>query len=671
MATESRGDTPLPGGLYFLLPKRRCRRVSTALHLIVLAAFAGAPLLAQDQPVTASAPSSLDDLLSQKVSAAAKYEQTVHDAAASVTIVTAQEIETFGFATLAELLSSVRGFYVSYDRNYDYVGTRGFSRPTDYNDRVLLLVDGHAINENTYGEAPIGNDFALPLSAVERVEIVRGPGSALYGTYAMLAVINVITKTGATLDGLVASASLGSFGRREAEITGGKRFASGLDLTGSARYLTVDGQDLAYAEYADQGGVARNLDYGRAFAALASARLGSTTLRVGGSWGEKGIPTASFGMIFGDPRARTIDEREWVDLSHEFQLSYDKALTVRASYDRYRYDGNYPFVDGLLTDHTRGIWAGGEARLLWDLSSGNRLTLGAEYRYNLRSTYSWESAGVPQFTADVHSSVASVYAQDEAQLFRNVSLTLGLRYDHFSTSGDALVPRAGVVWSHSKHGTLKVLYGEAFRAPSTYEALYPAQGPASRPLTSERIRTLELNVEQRLTPWLQATFSAYHYAMKDLIDQFLDEAGEVRYRNHGSASANGAELQLDTRLPGGVRATVSYALQTARDEDDALLSNSPRNVFKAMASIDLFEAMTAGARFRCESPRLTVYGTASPSFCLGDLNLSSKPLFGFSFSLAIRNILDRRYATPGGIEHLQPTIEQDGRTFVGRLSWTF
>jgi iron complex outermembrane receptor protein len=654
------------------------------LWVIAVAVIAGSSLLADEPPAggNAKAPS-LDDLLSQKVSASAKYEQTVRDAAASVTIVTAQEIETFGFTTLAELLSSVRSFYVSYDRNYDYVGTRGFSRPTDYNDRILLLLDGHAINENTYGQAPIGTDFALPLSSVERVEIVRGPGSALYGTYAMLAVINVITKSGGALDGLRASAALGSFGRKEAELTGGKRFASGLDVVGSARYLKVDGQDLFYPEYADEGGVARGLDHDEAFAALVSARLGSSSLRAGASWREKGIPTGAYETIFGDQRAGTIDEREWVDLSHEFPISYDKALTVRAYYDWYRYDGTYPYDDGLLTDHTRGAWAGGEARLTWDLSSGNRLTLGSEYRYNFRSTYSFETAGVPQYDADIHSSITSAYAQDEVQLLRHLSLTLGLRYDHFSTSGSAVTPRVGIVYSYSQQGTLKLLYGEAFRAPSTYEALFQAPADAANPsLTNERIRTYELNVEQRLTPWLHGTVSAYHYEMKDLIDPFLDSEGNILYRNHGTATANGMEVQLDTRLPGGLRATVSYALQAARDEDaageadlfgaeNAPLSNSPRNVLKAMVSGELFGAVTAGARFRCESPRLTVYGTESPSYCVTDLNLTSKPLSGFSLSLAIRNLLDRRYATPGGVEHRQPAIEQDGRSFVGRVSWSF
>ena len=98
---------------------------------MVAAALAGSPLLAEEKEAGGDPKAAtLDELLSQKVSSAAKYEQTVREAAASVTIVTAQEIETFGFATLAELLSSVRSFYVSYDRNYDYVGTRGL-QPSD------------------------------------------------------------------------------------------------------------------------------------------------------------------------------------------------------------------------------------------------------------------------------------------------------------------------------------------------------------------------------------------------------------------------------------------------------------------------------------------------------------------------------------------------------------
>ena len=74
------------------------------------------------------------------------------------------------------MLRSVRGFYTTYDRNYSYVGIRGFARPGDYNTRVLLLVDGHRLNDGIYDMAPIGTDFPIDVSLIERVEVIRGPG---------------------------------------------------------------------------------------------------------------------------------------------------------------------------------------------------------------------------------------------------------------------------------------------------------------------------------------------------------------------------------------------------------------------------------------------------------------------------------------------------------------
>ena len=128
---------------------------------------------------------------------AARHLQRTTEAPASVTVITASDIETFGWRTLADVLKSVRGFHMTYDRNYSYVGVRAFGRPTDYNNRVLVLVDGHRLNDSIYDGALLGTEFPVDLALVDRVEVIRGPGSALYGTSAFLAVVNVITKKGA------------------------------------------------------------------------------------------------------------------------------------------------------------------------------------------------------------------------------------------------------------------------------------------------------------------------------------------------------------------------------------------------------------------------------------------------------------------------------------------
>ena len=146
------------------------------------------PVTAQDattsrQPVSEM---SMQDLMSvEVVSTASKFPQAIREAPASITVVTAEEIRRFGYRTLGDVLRSVRGFYTTYDRNYAYVGMRGFARPGDYNTRVLLLVDGHRLNDDIFDQAPIGTDFPIDLSLVERVEVIRGPASSLYGTNAL------------------------------------------------------------------------------------------------------------------------------------------------------------------------------------------------------------------------------------------------------------------------------------------------------------------------------------------------------------------------------------------------------------------------------------------------------------------------------------------------------
>jgi outer membrane receptor for ferrienterochelin and colicins len=102
---------------------------------------------------------SLEDLMTLdggQVFGASERLQPVMEAPASVSFITAQEIERYGYRTLAEILRGVRGMYVTNDRNFSFMGTRGFGNPGDYNSRILLLVNGHRVNDNIFGQAEIG-----------------------------------------------------------------------------------------------------------------------------------------------------------------------------------------------------------------------------------------------------------------------------------------------------------------------------------------------------------------------------------------------------------------------------------------------------------------------------------------------------------------------------------
>jgi len=162
----------------------------------------------------------IEDLMRTEVGTvygASKFQQKVTDAPASVTIVTAEEIRKYGYRTLAEVLRSVPGLFVDYDRNYSYVGLRGFSRPGDYSSGILLLIDGHRTNDNVYDSPNFGTEFILDVSLIKRVEVIRGPASVLYGSNAFFGVINVITKRGRDARGAEISVDTGSLGTYRAE----------------------------------------------------------------------------------------------------------------------------------------------------------------------------------------------------------------------------------------------------------------------------------------------------------------------------------------------------------------------------------------------------------------------------------------------------------------------
>ena len=160
--------------------------------------------MTSDASATTQAPKSTDlaemsleqlmDIPVLTVVTASKREQTTTQAPAQASVVTADDIRKYGYRTLADILRSAPGFYITYDRSYGFIGVRGFGRPGDYGGRVLLLVDGHRMNDPLYDTVAVVNDFIVDVDLIERVEIIRGPGSALYGNNAFFAVVNVITK---------------------------------------------------------------------------------------------------------------------------------------------------------------------------------------------------------------------------------------------------------------------------------------------------------------------------------------------------------------------------------------------------------------------------------------------------------------------------------------------
>ena len=620
---------------------------------------------------------SLDSLLSIPVSTAAKHQQSAQVAPASVTVITAEDIAEYGYTTLAEALNSVHGFYLSYDRNYVYLGVRGFSRPTDYNNRILLMLNGHVMNENVYESALIGTDFPIAMNAIERIEIVRGPGSALYGTNAVFAMINVITRTGQELEGIKAAGSAGSNGWYEGSGTVGLSFGPTSYGSLAVRAGSYAGSDLFYPEFLDspEGGIARGRDWDRYGSVLANATIGQVTLSGFFSSRQKSVPTASFETLF-NAKETTLDQRSYVEGRYATLPGEKTQFTARAYFDQYNYSGIYEYADGEEPDASTGVWVGGETQMTWDMFPTNRIIAGVEYQHHFQSDYRLWTINEILFAGDFPFHVGSAYLQDEWQATRALSLLASVRKDIYSRAGSTIAPRFAIVYTPATTTSLKLLYAEAFRVPNTYELYYqdPQLGYLpSKALSSEFVRSVEFVVESRISDQLHVSASAFQYRLSDLIDLTVNpEDSTYIFQNASAVNSRGVEVQVNGDFAPAGHGYLSYTYADAEsDQGDSHLTNSPMHVFRAGFEGTIVNRLSAACEIQAESRRVTVQGNYTPSF--GLLNFTVRyatPIPGLNARLRCTNVLDAQYAYPGGYEHLQNAIDQDGRRFLFTLFYS-
>src|ERR1035438_5674346 len=283
---------------------------------------------AGQEPIPDLSEATLEQLGNVKVYSASKHLQAASDAPSSVTVVTADEIQKYGYRTLADILKTIPGFFVTNDRDYSSVGVRGLARPGDYNTRILLLVDGHRLNDNVYDEAMVGTEFPINIDLIQRVEVIRGPVSSLFGSNALFGVINIITKRGRDIDGLELSAEAASFNTYSGTVTYGRKLRQLEFLISSTFYGSQGHNSLFFPEFntpETNYGIARHADDDQVGSALATISFRDFTLQAVYGTREKGIPTAPYGTIFNNSGTRTTDSNSYIDLryQHSFGNSWD------------------------------------------------------------------------------------------------------------------------------------------------------------------------------------------------------------------------------------------------------------------------------------------------------------------------------------------------------------
>ena len=624
---------------------------------------------------------SIEDLAKTKVFSASRHLEDPRHAPSAVTIITSEEIARYGWRTLGDVLNSVRGFYTSYDRDYAYLGVRGIQRPGDYNSRILLMINGHRLNDNVYDSALIGTEFPLDLDLIDHIEIVRGPSSSLFGTNAIFGVINVITKRPTNGAAIEASGDASSFLSRTGRLTGSYEKGKLSALLSGSMYRSDGQSDIFFPEFvATNGGIAHDLDGDRYDHAFADLQYGG--LRVQSLFGTrtKDIPTAPDGANFDAPAAGT-DTRGYVEVGFHRSLSAVTDLDVRTYYDWYDFNGFGTFGGNGSPDTftaavpARADWVGTEANIGHQIGR-QRITVGADYEYSILVNQKVFVLGQPPILDTSQSPwLAAAYAESELNLVPKLTIHAGGRLDWFDAYGASLSPRIALVYQLNPRTALKYIFAEAFRAPNAYEAFY-ADGASivapTKSLTPEHIRSQEVVWERSLKPWLAMTADAFYNNLTNLIDEVPDPAsGLNHFVNIGRDRGRGVEFELEAKRESGWSARASY---TFSDADNLLqrvgLANSPPSTVKLHGTIPVSRRAFAGLELLYTDAQKTYQGAQVPSSFLTNLTLSTKPLWGgWGFSASCYNTFNQRWYAPPGPELRQADILQDGRTFRFKISY--
>lgn len=626
---------------------------------------------------------SIEDLARVTLSTASRHLDDPRKTPAAITVITGDEITRYGWRTLADLLRSVTGIYTAYDRTYTYVGVRGFLQSGDYNARILLLVDGHRINENIFDSGLIGTEFPLDLSLIDHVEVLRGPGSSLYGTNAELAVVNVITRHPDRGTSIQVASEADSFEGRVGELSGSFRAGDANILASGSLYRANGAAHLYFPDYAapqTNNGIANNLDGDRYDHLFAVLRSGS--FRMEGLFGrrDKIIPNASYGTAFGDPRNRDIDTRAYFDASYSRDVGPDAQLDIRAYYDAYRYWGEFPYSQPDSTQNIVQInsaaadWAGIEAVIGRRLGS-HRVVGGVGSEYNFRLNQQNYYAGQAPFLNDnQRKTLVSVFGEAEVSPHPKFSLNIGGRLDWYSSFGAQLSPRVAGMYLPTRRTSVKYIFSSAFRAPDPYDQFYVDDIDITAPgknLVPEHVQSQNVLVDHAFTNWFHVAANGFQTHLYKVIEEKVDSTtGSTHFANGGGDRGRGLEIEEQIRGESGWSARSSFTwMQTKDGITHQTVMNSPSTLFKLNGTAPITSRGMLGIELLHSGSQPNYVGVLIPSSLLTNTTLSTRSFHNWQLSATCYNLFDRTWSTPTGPEVAPAATVQDGRTFRFKIAY--
>ncbi|MHB8880964.1 MAG: TonB-dependent receptor plug domain-containing protein [Thermodesulfovibrionales bacterium] len=629
-------------------------------------------------------------------------------APAIATVITDREIYNMGARTLMDVLKLVPGMGIAItDQGFFRLEVRG--TVTGQSEKVLIMIDGHGLNRNIAGSSfPFFLDY-LSLDTIKKIEIVRGPGSALYGTNAFVAVINIITKSAEDMEGAHLSVSGGSFDTRKYSFLAGKTFRNGLKISAGIDYMKTDGPDLRITRDRLSGTpfttAPGNADT-RFEGAGINYEVSYRNLTYRGQYlaNDRG---AYLGLGFALTNFNSIKSYNfWQELSYSHSFTEKFSSKIKLYYDYFNQDWLVKvFPNGFAGSFPNGMIGGpkakdrtlgGEIQFDYSLSDANRLLAGIAYeemkQYDVKAISNFnpntgaflgpvqDISSFGNWNRNAKRDIFAAYLQDEWKIKDNVSLTAGVRFDHYSDFGDTTNPRLGIVWRFLENADLKLLYGQAFRAPSFTE-LYTVNNPTligNPDLAPERIKTYEASIGYTYSERFRIDLNYFHNDMDNLIVRNL-ATSPATYANLGRAESKGIEAVLSGKYSHDNYWKLAYSWQDPRDSHTGeRIAFVPSSRASAGVNHGFSKYLVSHVDVLWTGPRPRPTGDTRDdvaSYTTVDLTLTLRNIYkNLEIQAAIHNLLNEKYEDPdlsGAAQLIPNDFPREGVAALLKVSYRF
>jgi iron complex outermembrane receptor protein len=655
------------------------------------------------QNVTELIEFSLEELMNYKVITASAFEQKISDAPSTMIVITSQQIKERGYEKLEDVLRDVPGvdFIHTYGQAPSFITFRGMHG--DENRRILFMIDGIVENSIMGGYELAGPAYSL--HNVERIEIIWGPGSALYGANAYSAVINLITQKGSDINGLHYSKAYGSFNTGlENLLIGTKK--NNVELMLSASHYNTDGPrfENRHPKYSNS-----YIDNAFSFNGNISystkkfkTTFGFRAYQTPGGTGELTVsPTQLFGLPsqgnanlgiggilqsdFNGEKASLVETYSRTVFWHnEFNPDSKFSISFNVHYrEGGLSDQSYVYLNLPGTNTiSRSIFAYYANRIKSEISANYIFTenhiLSAGIQYSQDNLENGFREVIPDTDIDTVQNIAltNIFATFGARKYiiqnnfgsylqymlhtkflRSTNLTFGTRYDYNDVYGTTVNPRIALINQVNKYMAIKLLYGNAFRAPTNFE-LYTAAGVriANPDLKPEKINTYEANIIYSFMKMIIFQFNLFRNDLTDIIVQDVPIGdGLNQNQNVGNAITSGIETKLDIVPSKFVSAFINFTYQYGKENEGEEnfyipnISTIKGNIgftlhIRELISVSLIENLVGGRSVPSTNPLEKIDG-----YFITNLIINTKPIFNnrVSLSLNIRNLFNQKYYDPG------------------------